>query len=89
MSADFKLIAPRPVRPGTLAVRQDWTRHKGLRWAIVSAEPLHPAHGVLGHKRGYGESHKGLYAHPFVTQANALWVARQIMTSGGSVWAAR
>jgi len=85
----YKNIPARPVMPGKLAVRQDWTRTKGLRWAIVSEEPIHPRHNLVGHKRGYGESHAGLYAYSFLLRESAVKAAREIMASGHSVWAAR
>jgi hypothetical protein len=87
--ARFRQINPRPVRPGTLAVRQDWTRTKGTRWAIVSPEPIHSRHGLMGHQRGYGQAHAGLWVYPFIKRDTALRAAQRIMASGHSVWAAR
>ena len=85
-------IPPRPVRPGTLAVRQDTNSRGQARWAIVSAQPLHGSNGLFGYKRGYGESHHGLYAYPFVYRSTALRTARRLMASqnhvGSFVWGA-
>lgn len=79
----------RRVRPGTLAVRQDWTRHEAEpRWAILSERPLHPCHKLAGRKRGAGESHAGLYVYQFRLQATALTVATHILNSGLPVWEA-
>jgi hypothetical protein len=85
----YRHIATRPVPPGRLAVRTDWTRTKGLRWAIVSNEPIHPRHGLVGHQRGFGESHAGLWAYSFISQRKATQTALEILASGHSVWAAR
>jgi hypothetical protein len=74
----FRLIAPRPVRPGTLAVRQDWTRAKGLRWAIVSDRELRSGQCVVGHLRGFGESHAGQWVYPFIRRDSALRTAREL-----------
>lgn len=79
-------IPPRPVTPGRLAVRRDTTSRGEPRWAILSALPLHPKQGLLGHLRGYGESHHGLYAYSFYTRETALQQARQIMGSLQAVW---
>jgi hypothetical protein len=65
-------IEPRPVRLGTLAVRPDTTSRGEPRWAVLSNEPLT---GLRGYKRGYGESHSGLYAYPFVFRSSALKAA--------------
>jgi hypothetical protein len=85
----YRHIPARPLRPGTLAVRQDWTRTKGPRWGIVSEEPIHPRHNLVGHQRGYGEAHAGLWVYPFIKRDTALRAAQRIMASGHSVWAAR
>jgi hypothetical protein len=83
-------IESRPVRPGTLAVRPDTTNRGEPRWAIVSRDPLHHSNGLRGYKRGYGESHAGLYAYPFLTQEVATSVALDIMRRsyhvGSFVW---
>lgn len=79
-------IPARPVMPGKLAVRMDTTSRGELRWAIVCERPLHPKHGLLGHKRGYGESHAGLWAYAFYTRPTALAAARQIMDGTLPTW---
>ena len=73
------MYAPRPVRPGTLAVRQDWQRHHSAGWAIVSAQPMAAHTKLKGHLRGAGESHAGLYVYPFFGQRFAARAARDIM----------
>lgn len=90
MKRKAPIYPTRQVRPGTLAVRQDWQRHHAHpRWAIVSEEPIHQRHNLTGYKRGAGESHAGLYVYPFTLRETALQVACQILNSGHSVWAAR
>ena len=77
----------RRVRPGTLAVRQDWTRHRAEpQWAILSERPLHHYWGLNGRYRGAGESHAGLYVYPYNMRATALTIATNILNSGLPVW---
>ena len=73
-------IEPRPVRPGTLAVRQDTTNRGRKGWAILSNEPL-TGYGLFGWKRGFGESHVGLYAYRFVRRESALRQAHRVINS--------
>ena len=77
---------PRPVMPGKLAVRPDTSSRGEPGWAIVCERPLHPSHGLVGYKRGYGESHAGLYAYRFVFHESAVAAARQVMDSTLPTW---
>lgn len=70
-----------------LAVLPNPLRGKPGQYAIVTSRPLHPHHGLLGYKQGYGERHYGLYVYNFVHWLTAARVAHEIVTSGRTIWA--
>lgn len=69
-----------------LGVRPNPARTKPRQYAIVSFYPLHPSHGLVGYKQGYGERHAGWYVYNFVHWMTAARVAHEIVASGRQVW---
>ena len=70
-----------------LAVLRNPGRTKPKQYAIVSYHQLHPHHGLVGYKQGFGEPYAGLYVYNFVHWFTAARVAHEIVASGRTIWA--
>ena len=75
-----------PIDPHTLTVRPNPGRTKPKQYAIVTHYQLHPSHGLVGYKQGYGEPYAGLYVYNFVQWRTAARVAHEIVASPRPLW---